>query len=147
MALYTGLMGSPRVNAFKEKDVAPTAVLEQAALGSTYDAYAQTMSNLEAAGLELEWAFYRDGGWLQKCLDGRKNVAWICVNEGVATVACYIPTRHCEELLSLDLPTTLLDEVRALDVTKKSLPVIIELRSSVDARAASELVAFKRGLK
>jgi hypothetical protein len=114
-------------------------------LGSAFAAW----TRLEAAltgpelGLELSWHHFRDGGWLCRALRGKKNVAWLAVWDGCATVTCYFSARHREDLVTLPLPVRLRTQVTAADMSGAMLPVVVEIRSAADVDAALEVVRYR----
>lgn len=93
--------------------------------------------------LALSWHHFRDGGWLCKALRGRKNMAWLAVWDGYATVTCYFSARHRDDLAALSLPDSLRTQVREAEMSGAMLPVLVEIRSGADVEAASEIVRYK----
>ncbi|WJH23360.1 DUF3788 family protein [Pseudarthrobacter defluvii] len=94
-------------------------------------------------GLELSWHHYRDGGWLCKALRGSKNMAWLAVWDGYATVTCYFSARHRNDLAALPLPDNLRAQITGVEMSGAMLPVVVRIRSPEDIGAAIEVVRYK----
>jgi len=134
--------------AFRTKTPQPNDSLIQGALGDTYPYFIETKCALEEdLSLELQWVYYRDGGWLCKCLKGKKNLAWICINENVSTLTCYFSARHREQLIELPLPPDLKAQISEVAMIGKMLPVQIGLKDASDTEAALTVVKFKSTAK
>jgi uncharacterized protein DUF3788 len=114
-------------------------------LGSSFAAWTRLEVELTGPelGLQLSWHHFRDGGWLRKALRGTRNVAWLAVWDGYATVTCYFSARHREDLVSLPLPDSLRTQVRDAEMSGAMLPVVVEIRSAADAEAALQVVRYK----
>lgn len=93
--------------------------------------------------LALWWHHFRDGGWLCKALRGTKNIAWLAVWEGYATVTCYFSARHRRDLAALPLPDSLRTQVAEVAMSGTMLPVVVEIRSPADVEAAVEIVRYR----
>jgi len=85
-----------RVPVLTDPEVSPDDALIEAALATAAPAWRHLGDLLGASGLglELSWRHYRDGGWLCPAIRGGKNVAWLAVWDGYATVTCYFAERH-----------------------------------------------------
>ncbi|MDQ0768442.1 hypothetical protein QF031_001191 [Pseudarthrobacter defluvii] len=114
-------------------------------LGASFDAWVNLKETLSGPefGLELSWHHYRDGGWLCKALQGRKNMAWLAVWEGYATVTCYFSARHRPGLTTLRLPDHLRARIAGAEMSGAMLPVIVELHSPADVEAAVEIIRYR----
>jgi hypothetical protein len=114
-------------------------------LGPSYPAWQRLEAALRGPdlGLALSWHHFRDGGWLCKALRGKKNIAWLAVWEGYATVTCYFSARHREDLAALPLPEALLNQISQVQMSGAMLPVVIEIRSPADVEAAVEVVRHR----
>ncbi len=131
---------------FVDDDVRPSDELIADALGSAWPAWARLeRSFADDVGLALEWAFYRDGGWLRKALRGTKNMAWLCVWEGRATVTFYFAARHRDDLVALDVPEGLRSQAATAAMSGAMLPLRIEVRTEEDADAAVAVMRYKVG--
>jgi len=94
-------------------------------------------------GLELSWHHYRDGGWLCRARRGSKNMAWLAVWDGYATVTCYFSARHRDDLAALPLPDNLRTQVTGTEMSGAMLPVVVGIRSREDVGAALEVVRYR----
>jgi hypothetical protein len=114
-------------------------------LGASFAAWQNLRETLSGPefGLELSWHHYRDGGWLCKALRGRKNMAWLAVWDGYATVTCYFSARHREGLTAIHLPDDLRTRVAGTEMSGAMLPVMVEIRSPADVAAAVEIIRYR----
>jgi hypothetical protein len=114
-------------------------------LGASFAAWQNLEVTLRGPelGLTLLWHHFRDGGWLCKALRGKKNVAWLAVWEGFATVTCYFSARHRRDLAALPLPDTLRTQIAEVAMSGAMLPVVVEVRSRADVEAAVEILRYR----
>lgn len=117
----------------------------RAHLGTSFAAWQSLEETLRGPELDLalSWHHFRDGGWLCKALRGKKNVAWLAVWEGYATVTCYFSARHRSDLAALSLPASLRTQVTEAEMSGAMLPVLVEIRSAADVEAAAEIVRYR----
>ena len=136
-----------RVPVLTNPDVAPDEVQIRAALDGTFSAWQDLESALadRPFGLTLSWHRYRDGGWLRKALGGKKNLAWLAVWEGYATVTFYFAARNRDDLVALPIPDALRLQAAEAEMTGRMLPLVIEIRSRTDVDAALEVLRYKLG--
>lgn len=136
---------SARVAVLTDPGRAPDDAQVQEHLGSSFAAWTRLEAALSGPelGLKLTWHHFRDGGWLRKALRGRKNVAWLAVWEGYATLTCYFSARHRDDLVALPLPDSLRTQVRRVEMSGAMLPVVVEIRSAADVDAALEVVRYR----
>lgn len=130
---------------FVDPDVPPDERRIAGVLGDAAEAWRHLSAHLAALDLELSWRHYRDGGWLCRAVRGGKNVAWLGVWDGCATLTCYFAARHRERLVQLPVPAELRDQAARAEMSGSLLPLVIEVRTLADAEAAAEVVRFKLG--
>jgi hypothetical protein len=114
-------------------------------LGASFFAWRRLESALRGPELDLalSWHHFRDGGWLCKALRGKKNIAWLAVWEGFATVTCHFSARHRDDLAALPLPDCLRTQISQVEMSGAMLPVVVEIRSPADVEAAVEVVGYR----
>jgi hypothetical protein len=114
-------------------------------LGTSFFAWQRLEAALRGPELDLalSWHHFRDGGWLCKALRGKKNIAWLAVWEGYATVTCYFSARHRDDLAALPLPDSLRTQISQVQMSGAMLPVVVEIRSPADVEAAVEVVRYR----
>lgn len=136
---------SMRVAVLTDPDRVPDDAQVREHLGSSFAAWQRLEAALRSPELDLElsWHHFRDGGWLRKALRGKKNMAWLAVWEGYATVTCYFAARHREDVAALPLPESLRTQVREVEMSGALLPVVVEIRSASDVDAAIEVVRYR----
>lgn len=136
-------MPERRVPVLTDPDVTPDDEQIGHLLGGSFAAWRRLTEQLTGLGLHLTWRHYRDGGWLCRAQRGGKNVAWLAVWDGSATVTCYFAARHRPELMRLPVPETLRAHVAGTEMSGRLLPVVVEIRTSADADAGVEVVRLK----
>ena len=130
-------------------DVAPDEMQIRAALGRAFDAWQALESALADSpfGLALSWHYFRDGGWLRKALRGRRNLAWLAVWKDYATVTFYFAARQRNGLAALPIPDDLQTQAAEAEMTGRTLPLVIEIRSRADVDAVLEVMRYKLAAK
>jgi hypothetical protein len=131
-----------RVPVLTDPDAPPDDARIREALGEGFAAWQALESGLAAPspGLVLSWRYYRDGGWLCRALRGGKNVAWLAVWDGYATVTCYFAARHRDDLVALPVPEDVATRAATAEMSGTMLPLVVEIRSQADVDAALEVV-------
>lgn len=115
------------------------------AFGPAYDAWRALSAAVNAPpfGLALSWSHYRDGGWLCKALRGTKNLAWLGVWDGYATVTFYFAERHRNDLIALPIPDPLREQAARTEMIGRMLPLMVEIRALDDVAPALEILRYK----
>jgi hypothetical protein len=134
-----------RIPVLTDPDAPPDDARIREALGGGFPAWQALASGLAAPGVDLvlSWRHYRDGGWLCRALRGRKNVAWLAVWDGYATVTCYFAARHRDDLAALPVPEYVATRAATAEMSGAMLPLVIEVRSQADVDAALEVVRYR----
>jgi hypothetical protein len=134
-----------RVPVLTDPDAPPDAARIREVLGGAFPAWQTLASGLAApvVDLVLSWRHYRDGGWLCRALRGRRNVAWLAVWDGYATVTCYFAARHRDDLVALPVPEDVATRAATAEMSGAMLPLVIEIRSQADVDAALEVVRYR----
>jgi hypothetical protein len=137
-------MGTGMGQAFNDESNPPTPASIAAALGDAAPVWRQTVAMFEAAGVTVEWRYYRDGGWLAKATRRSQTIAWMRVEPGHLRVTFYFAARFRELLLAdsvLDATLreqianstahtiTLSPEMTDLPVNPRQLLVLIALKN------------------
>lgn len=136
-------MTARRVPVLTDPDLAPDDLRIAEALGDSAEAWNRLAGALAGLGLDLSWRHYRDGGWLCRAVRGGKNIAWLAVWDGVATVTCYFAARHRAQLVELPVPQELRAQAAEAELAGRLLPLVVEVRTAADAAAATEIARFK----
>ncbi|WP_176387164.1 DUF3788 family protein [Leucobacter sp. 7(1)] len=89
--------------------------------------------------VQVSWKYYLDGGWLCRVQRGTKNLAWLALREGYATVTCYFAERYRTQLAAIPGCAW----VSTAPVLGRLLPVHLELRAEGDADVALRVLATK----
>lgn len=142
-------MPAHRVPVLTNPDLAPDEAQVRAALGAAFDAWQGLESALADPpfGLALSWHYFRDGGWLRKAVRGKKNLAWLAVWKGYATVTFYFAARHRKDLVALAIPDVLRLQAAEAEMTGRMWPLVVEIRSRADVDAVLEVLRYKLGAR
>ena len=70
------------INFKKDKSIEPVDENLRLALGDSFSAYQTLVAKLADYEAELEWRFYKDGGWLAKITHKKKTLIWGSPEEG-----------------------------------------------------------------
>ncbi len=131
-------MGTGLGQAFSDESTPPRPASIAAALGDAAPVWPQTVAAFEAAGVTMEWRYYRDGGWLAKVTDRRRTIAWMRVEPGLLRVTFYFPERLRETLLAE--PTL---RAQIPDSTGRTIAVSLELGAASTPERLAAALALK----
>jgi len=133
---------------FNDPAIEPTAERIDQALGAASTAWASYGAVLQAAGVSVEWRYYRDGGWLGKATKGSRTIAWLQINQGFARASYYFAERLRSDLAGDQvLPQRIRDLIKEAKPIGQSLAVSLELRSAADVDEAEAVLGCKLSLK
>jgi hypothetical protein len=98
--------------------------------------------------MEPEWRYYKDGkAWLCKVQQKKRTIVWMSAWKGYMQATVYLPERHLEALLSLDISPEAKEKIRATENTGKSKPCIFEIRSKAVLPDFDKVMRFKMASK
>lgn len=118
---------------FQDSAIAPDAASIEAALGENRAVWHELLSVCAAAGVQVQWRYYRDGGWLAKVTKGTKTIAWIAVDDGFVRVTCHFAARHRTMLIdAASLPDPVREQARTAPPGRKLLSLTVEVREASD---------------
>lgn len=130
--------------AFRDPDVEPTTTRIHAVLGPADDAWDGLAGLIAKAGLDLDWRYYRDGGWLAKATKGNKTIAWLSVEPGEVRITCYFAERHRTALTEdATLPAELRERIGATAMIGRLLPVFQVVRTISDLAQVASILRIK----
>lgn len=138
-------MPEQRLPVLTDPDVVPGDEQIRDALGEAFPAWQSLESALTQPPwcLTLSWQYYREGSWLRKALRGTRNLAWLAVWTGHATVTFYFAARHRAGLVALPIPDALAHQAAQAQMTGRLLPLVIEIRTQEDVAAALAVLGYK----
>ncbi|TDW25122.1 uncharacterized protein DUF3788 [Breznakia blatticola] len=124
----------------KDKNIEPTDDNLKIVLKDSFLAYKELTEKLSDFNVNLEWRFYKDGGWLAKATHKKKTIFW-----GQAMSDCFLVAFHFnkktiqgvydlniaetfkQELLQAQNDESKFTSLRLKVVNSKSLPNIYQL--------------------
>lgn len=87
----------------KDKDIEPVDENLSIVLGDGFSAYKTLVDKLSGFEADLEWRFYRDGGWLAKVTRKKKTIFWGRPAVGYFTTAFHFNERNKQGVLELEI--------------------------------------------
>ncbi|MBP1046234.1 DUF3788 family protein [Enterococcus sp. BWM-S5] len=87
----------------KDKNIEPSDENLSIVLGNSFSAYKTLADKLADFDVDLEWRFYRDGGWLAKVTRKKKTIFWGEAVKGHLTIAFNFNERNKQGVLELDI--------------------------------------------
>lgn len=87
----------------KDKNIKPIDENLSIVLGNSFSAYKTLVEKLSDFEVDLEWRFYKDGGWLAKVTRKKKTIFWGAAENGRFTIAFHFNERNKQGVLELDI--------------------------------------------
>jgi hypothetical protein len=132
----------------RDEQVFPDEAVLEAILGKSYAAYRELLKLFGDNAMEPEWRYYKDGkAWLCKVQQKKRTIVWMSAWKGYMQATVYLPERHLEALLSLDISPEAKEKIRATENTGKSKPCIFEIRSKAVLPDFDKVMRFKMASK
>ena len=132
----------------KDPNAEPNDVNLSAVLGDSFSAYKALEKKLPDFEAELEWRFYKDGGWLAKITRKKKTLIWGYAEAGYFGTNFNFPNKPhlLEGVLALDVSDKWKD---SLITSPKGayFAMQIEVRSVADLDDVYKMMEFKRKAK
>jgi hypothetical protein len=132
----------------KDKNVFPTEQVLEAALASSYPAFAELCGTLAVMDVQLQWNYYNDGkAWLCKMLLKKKNLGWLSVWEGFFKTSFYFTEKHLEGIAALEIAESVKEEFCRAKPVGKLIPMIFSIHRQEQLKDVGTVVRFKKNLK
>ena len=112
--------------------IEPSADIIEAALASSYNAYAEfiTIVSGEKYGIEPHWNYYKDGkAWLCKAVFKKKTIFWLSVWDGFFKITFYFTEKNCSAVYDLDIDRQMAEEFKNNAFTGKLKPFTVIVRN------------------
>ncbi|MFV0392978.1 MAG: DUF3788 family protein [Coprobacillaceae bacterium] len=87
----------------KEKNIEPVDENLSVFLDKSFSAYKTLVEKLPDFEADLEWRFYKDGGWLAKVTRKKKTIFWGEPNVGCFSIGLHFNERNKQGVLELDI--------------------------------------------
>ncbi len=87
----------------KDRNIEPVDENLNIVLGNSFPAYKALVEKLSDFKADLEWRFYRDGGWLAKATQKKKTIFWGEPEDGRFAIAFHFNERNKQGVLALDI--------------------------------------------
>ena len=132
----------------KDKDAKPNDENLSIVLGSSFPAYTALVEKLAEFEAELEWRFYKDGGWLAKITRKKKTLIWGWAETGFfGTNFIFSNKSHLREgVLALDIADKWKDNIEETP-NGSYFSIQIEVREEADLTDVYTMIAFKMKAK
>jgi len=130
-------------------DVKPSAEIIEAALGKSYNTYAELISIVsgEKYGIEPQWNYYRDGkAWLCKAGFKKKTIFWLSAWDGFFKITFYFTEKNCPAVYNLDIDSMLIDEFRSNAFSGKLKPLTVMVKSQGQLHDILKIAELKKRL-
>jgi hypothetical protein len=109
-----------------------------------YGLYQLLLRNLKAAGLNLEWRYYKDGkAWLGKVNSKKKTVFWLSLWEGYIKAGFYFTEKHRSGVEDLDVSSEIKSAFGQTGTIGKLIPWIIDIDREETLHALQTIIGFK----
>lgn len=110
--------------------------------------YQSLVDLFDEYAVDLQWRYYRDvKAWLCKASKGSRTICWISAWQRFFKISFYIPEKHRESLLSIDLLNDVLLSVKTQKQKGKSFSVVIDYSGMNQLVVLDQLVVFKLGIR
>jgi len=132
----------------KDPNAEPNDVNLSMVLGDSFSTYKILVEKLSDFEAELEWRFYKDGGWLAKITRKKKTLIWGWAEEGFfGTNFIFSNKPHLREgVLALDITESLKEKFEE-SPNGAYFSVKIEVRSAADLEDVYKMMEYKKRAK
>lgn len=87
----------------KDGNIEPVNENLRIVLGNSFSAYKTLVEKLSDFEADLEWRFYKDGGWLAKVTRKKKTIFWGAPEDGYFAIGFHFNERNKQGVLELDI--------------------------------------------
>jgi hypothetical protein len=138
------------MNLLKEKDIYPSSLFLEQALGKVYVIYDLFIQTIQSSPyhLSVEWRYYFDGkAWLCKVTNKKKTICWISVWDKFFKISFYFAEKYRKEIELLCISIDNREEIKRSKVVGKLLPLIVEVKEEKQLKDILTIVDFKIKIK
>ncbi len=112
-----------------------------------YDILNKIGQHIVAAGLALEWRYYKDGkAWLGKVTYKKKTIVWLSVWKEYITAGFYFTEKTRQGVMDLDFNHTIKSSFDAAKPIGKLIPLVVEINDEERLNDFSIILNYKKNL-
>jgi hypothetical protein len=133
-------------NVFIDKLAKPDDQALVSALGKTYPLWAEIEKHVATAHGESieEWKYYGPkSGWTLKTLHKKRNLFFFTPCQGYFRIALVFGDRAVAQILTSDLPTAIIEEVKNAKRYAEGRGLRVEVKTRRDVESVKKLIAIK----
>ncbi|MEO1770203.1 DUF3788 family protein [Candidatus Enterococcus ferrettii] len=132
----------------KDRNLEPVDENLNRILGNSFSAYKKLLEKLPDFEADLEWRFYKDGGWLAKVTRKKKTLFWGEPRDGHFTAAFHFNERNHSGVLELDIADDLRKMFSNTPASARNMTTLkIDIYSENDLPDVYQLIGFKKNAK
>lgn len=132
----------------KDRNAEPTDENLSLVLGDSFSAYQALLEKLPDFEADLEWRFYKDGGWLAKVTRKKKTIFWGEAEKGYFVIAFHFNERTKQGVLELDIADELKQRFSKASTNGGKLTTLkIQLSSENQLADVYQLIDYKKRAK
>ena len=133
-------------NVFIDKLAKPDDQALVSALGKTYPLWEEIEKHVATAHGESieEWKYYGPkSGWTLKTLHKKRNLFFFTPCQGYFRIALVFGDRAVAQILTSDLPTAIIEEVKNAKRYAEGRGLRVEVKTRRDVESVKKLIAIK----
>jgi hypothetical protein len=112
-----------------------------------YDIMNKIDQRIAAAGLALEWRYYKDGkAWLGKVTCKKKTIVWLSVWKEFIKAGFYFTEKTRPGVLDLDFHATIKSSFAAAKPVGKLIPLMVDVKDEESLQDFTTLLEYKKDL-
>lgn len=117
-------------------------------LGNSFSAYKTLAEKLPDFEVDLEWHFYKDGGWLAKVTRKKKTIFWGRPELGRFSIAFHFNEKNKDGVLELDISDELKQIFANAPINGSKLTTLkIDIYSESELPDVYQLIDYKKKAK
>ena len=132
----------------KDRNIEPVDENLSIVLGNSFSAYKALVEKLPDFEADLEWRFYKDGGWLAKVTRKKKTIFWGKAENGYFSIGLHFNERNKQGVLELDIAEELKQNfLNASTSDSKPTTLKIDICSEGQLHDVYQLIDYKKRAK
>lgn len=129
----------------KDKNIKPIDENLSVVLGDSFSAYKLLLEKLPAFEINLEWRFYKDGGWLAKATRERKTIFWGQPEVGFFTIAAHFNEKNKQGVFDLNISDELKEAFSNASISSNQFTTLkIDIYNEKDLTNVYQLIEYKK---
>lgn len=132
----------------KDRTTEPNDANLKIVLGDSFLAYRILVDKLIDFEADLEWRYYKDGGWLAKVTRKKKTIFWGEPNDGYFTIGFHFNERNRQDVMGLEIAKELKRDFSAATPNGSNLISLrVYLNNESKLPDVYQLIDYKRSIK